>query len=96
MNSLVFQIPSHSGISVLRATSNKSYVCVIVNNKILVKPNLIDNNKLDAIKNKYKKINIYECFKDINVFDNLLKNIKKFKLINNIKQLTPLYIKKPI
>lgn len=96
MNSLRFQIPSNSGISVIDAKSNKWYMCVIKNSKYIIKPKLITNDELKKTITKYEKLHIYKNFNDTNVFNNLLLLYKKFTLLTSIKNLKPLYIKNSI
>jgi tRNA A37 threonylcarbamoyladenosine modification protein TsaB len=96
MDSLKFQIPSNSGISILDARGNKNYVYVAQNNKTLVKPTMVDNLDLEKITKKYKHLTIYKYFKDVNIFNNLTFHLNSFKLVKNINNLTPFYIKPAI
>lgn len=96
IDSLYFQLPIDSGISVLNARGNKRYVCIVKAKKVILKPKMIDENELKKIILKHKNMLVFYDYQDINIFQNLIKHIPNFKLIHNIKKLTPFYIKKPI
>jgi hypothetical protein len=77
----------------LDARGHKYYVCVIKNNKEVVKPRLVDEKQLNQIINKYKSLKQYRFYKDVDVFTNLLINIKRFKLVKNLDDFKSLYVK---
>ena len=96
IDSLTFQLKNLNGISVINAKSNRSYVCVYKNSKCLLQPTIVFNKDLEQIKTKYKNLKIYEDYKNINVFDNLLSLSNVFKKTNTLSKITPMYLKKPI
>lgn len=96
LDSLRFQISEPSGISILDARGNNKYVCVIKNNKTIIKPKITNTKELAKIINKYNDLHVFKQFENANVFDNLLKNLSLFKEIKDIKKMLPNYIKKPI
>lgn len=96
IDSLTFQLKDLNGISIIDAKSNKSYVCVYKNKKCVYKPNIISNSNLSSIKFKYKSLKIYEDYKNVDVFENLILLKSKFILAKNINEVTPKYLKKPV
>ncbi|MDE6476970.1 MAG: hypothetical protein K2L48_02080, partial [Mycoplasmoidaceae bacterium] len=84
IDSLTFQLKNLNGISVIDAKSKKSYVCVYKNKKCVFKPNIIPNTQLPVIKSKYKLLTIYENYKNVDVFKNLLALKSKFVIAKNI------------
>jgi hypothetical protein len=87
---------SKSGISVLDARGDKIYVSVVKNNKIVVKPKIINVFELNNLIIKYKQLKIYKYFENSDVFKNLLFHLDDFCLVDDINKLQPLYIKVPI
>jgi tRNA A37 threonylcarbamoyladenosine modification protein TsaB len=93
---LLLQLPKNSGISLLDAKGNNFYLGIYKNNKPIKKPTMITGDQAKTIISKHKKADVFIQYKSVNVFDNLLFHLKHFKLVKNIDNLIPLYIKKPV
>lgn len=93
-NSLLFQLPKGTGISLIDAKSNKFFVAIYDQYKEILSPKLIDANELDSIKKQYSNFEIYLDYQNIDVFKNLLANINNaFIKLPNGEKIVPLYIK---
>ena len=93
-NSLLFQLPKGTGISLIDAKSNKFFVAIYDQYKEILSPKLIDANELDSIKKQYSNLEIYLDYQNIDVFKNLLANINSaFIKLPNGEKIVPLYIK---
>ncbi|MDR0739952.1 MAG: tRNA (adenosine(37)-N6)-threonylcarbamoyltransferase complex dimerization subunit type 1 TsaB [Mycoplasmataceae bacterium] len=95
INSLLFQLKNGTGLSILDARGELFYVAAYKNYKCILKPQIITNDKATTLIKKYKT-NVFIGFKNINVFDNLISNLTKFKYTKDINKLSPLYIKNPV
>jgi tRNA threonylcarbamoyl adenosine modification protein YeaZ len=96
IDALLLQLPQNHGVSLLDAKGGNFYLGIYKNNKPIQKLTMVCGGKAKIIMDKYDKHDIFIQYKSVNVFDNLLFHLKQFKLIKNIENLIPLYIKKPV
>ena len=96
INSLLLQVGLIKSISVLSAYNNKSYLSVCDNGRIIIKPQLVDENaKIGIISDliDYKVIaNLEKC----NIVENFQKLSPYFIEVKNIEDLQPYYINDPL
>lgn len=96
IDSLTFQLPKLDGVSLIDAKSNKTYLCVYKNNKLVIKPCIVDNKELDLKLDKYQSLRIYKNYEKINLKMLINNHLKHFKLVNNLDKLEPLYLKEAV
>ncbi len=93
LDSLTFQLKDLNGISLIDAKSNSQYICIYQNKKCILKPSIKTNSEIKSICQKYLSLKIYRDYKNINFEKNLITLKHKFKRINNVLNIKPLYIK---
>ncbi|AVN60500.1 tRNA (adenosine(37)-N6)-threonylcarbamoyltransferase complex dimerization subunit type 1 TsaB [Mesoplasma entomophilum] len=93
MNSLAFQASNDKIISVLDARGNKYYLGVYENQKPLIKETVVSLEELEDIKKTYNDFIIKKDNESVDYLEtfNLLED--KFILVNEIEEISPLYIK---
>jgi tRNA threonylcarbamoyl adenosine modification protein YeaZ len=96
IDSLTMQLPKLHGISILDARGDNFYVSIYKNKKMILKPKMVNKLQLKKLTTNYKALPIYSLYENISIFDHLATHLPYFKLITDIKKLTPLYIKKPL
>jgi len=93
LDSLTFQTLDTNAISIINAKTNLFYISVIKNNKNILKPCIVNKEKVDEIINKNIKLPVFKNYEIFNLEKNLLFHLKNFKPIKNLE---PLYLKDPI
>ena len=80
-------------IILIDAKSNSQYICIYQNKKCILKPSIKTNSEIKSICQKYLSLKIYRDYKNINLEKNLITLKHKFKKINSVLNIKPLYIK---
>lgn len=96
IDSLTFQLDQLNGISIIDAKSNMSYLSIYKKNKLIIEPCIINNNKIQQFLNQYKNLKIYKDYSNFNLKKNISIHLRNFKLIKNVDELYPLYLKEAI
>ncbi|GHU33112.1 hypothetical protein FACS1894166_07870 [Bacilli bacterium] len=90
------QLPNNNGISLIDAKGNNSYIAIYQNNKLIMKPQMIEKSKISSIRQKYQQLKIYTDYQSVDIFRNIIVHEDEFKLVKNICKLVPLYVKKAL
>jgi tRNA A37 threonylcarbamoyladenosine modification protein TsaB len=96
INALELQTPEGTGLSVLDARGDLVFIALYKNNKCLIKPKMINEQKAEALVKKYQNYGVYIQYKSVDIFNNLIFHLKNFRKVISINKLEPLYIKKPL
>jgi tRNA A37 threonylcarbamoyladenosine modification protein TsaB len=96
IDALKLQTPRGTGLSILDAKGGLVFVALYKNNRCLIKPQLMQEEKVKSWIDKYKNMGSYIQYKSVSIFTNLIFHIKYFQKINSIHTLEPFYIKKPL
>ncbi|BET38865.1 tRNA (adenosine(37)-N6)-threonylcarbamoyltransferase complex dimerization subunit type 1 TsaB [Spiroplasma ixodetis] len=95
INSLLLQAGLIKSISVLSAYNNKSYLAVCDNGKIIIQPQLVDENAKIGIISDLLDYKIIENLEKCNIVENFQKLSPYFIEVKNMKDLQPYYINEP-
>lgn len=95
INSLLLQAGLIKSISVLTAYNNKSYLAVCDNGKIIIQPQLVDENAKIGIISDLLDYKIIENLEKCNIVENFQKLSPYFIEVKNIEDLQPYYINDP-
>jgi hypothetical protein len=79
-------------ISIIENKS-KSFVSVKKDNILVIQPQYLDNIEIEKICEQYINAKIIKNYQNIDIFENVIYNIKNFKLSENIE---PLYLKEAL
>jgi len=93
MNSLQFQAGNKKVISCLDARSNKFYAAVFDNNTELTPIEVISLDEIESLQKQYSGFEIIKDYENIDFSKNFLDTKQYFLKIEDIEQITPLYIK---
>ncbi|WP_338973697.1 tRNA (adenosine(37)-N6)-threonylcarbamoyltransferase complex dimerization subunit type 1 TsaB [Spiroplasma endosymbiont of Tricholauxania praeusta] len=92
INSLLLQAGLIKSISVLSAYNNKSYLAVCDNGKIIIQPQLVDENAKIGIISDLLDYKIIENLEKCNIVENFQKLSPYFIEVKNMEDLQPYYI----
>ncbi|WP_342254452.1 tRNA (adenosine(37)-N6)-threonylcarbamoyltransferase complex dimerization subunit type 1 TsaB [Spiroplasma endosymbiont of Zeiraphera isertana] len=95
INSLLLQAGLIKSISVLSAYNNKSYLAVCDNGKIIIQPQLVDENAKIGIISDLLDYKIIENLEKCNIVENFQKLSPYFIEVKNMEDLQPYYINDP-
>ncbi|WP_458257456.1 tRNA (adenosine(37)-N6)-threonylcarbamoyltransferase complex dimerization subunit type 1 TsaB [Spiroplasma endosymbiont of Dactylopius coccus] len=95
INSLLLQAGLIKSISVLSAYNNKSYLAVCDNGKIIIQPQLVDENAKIGIISDLLDYKIIENLEKCNIVENFQKLSPYFIEVKNMEDLRPYYINDP-
>lgn len=95
INSLLLQAGLIKSISVLSAYNNKSYLAVCDNGKIIIQPQLVDENAKIGIISDLLDYKIIENLEKFNIVENFQKLSPYFIEVKNMEDLQPYYINDP-
>ncbi|WP_339042769.1 tRNA (adenosine(37)-N6)-threonylcarbamoyltransferase complex dimerization subunit type 1 TsaB [Spiroplasma endosymbiont of Apeira syringaria] len=95
INSLLLQAGLIKSISVLSAYNNKSYLAVCDNEKIIIQPQLVDENAKIGIISDLLDYKIIENLEKCNIVENFQKLSPYFIEVKNMEDLQPYYINDP-
>jgi len=95
INSLAYQAGLAKVVSILDARGQKFFVGVYENGKPLIEEQLMTQTELDTLKAKYL-FPIVADYQDLDFAKNFLELKENFELINDYKNLLPVYLKKPV
>ncbi|WP_342218794.1 tRNA (adenosine(37)-N6)-threonylcarbamoyltransferase complex dimerization subunit type 1 TsaB [Spiroplasma endosymbiont of Amphimallon solstitiale] len=95
INSLLLQTGLIKSISVLSAYNNKSYLAVCDNGKIIIQPQLVDENAKIGIISDLLDYKIIENLEKCNIVENFQKLSPYFIEVKNMEDLQPYYINDP-
>lgn len=95
INSLLLQVGLTKSISILSAYNNKSYLAVCDKGKIIVQPQLVDENAKIGIITDLLDYKVIENFKQCNIVENFQKLLPYFIEVKKIEDLQPYYINDP-
>ncbi|WP_425382960.1 tRNA (adenosine(37)-N6)-threonylcarbamoyltransferase complex dimerization subunit type 1 TsaB [Spiroplasma endosymbiont of Melieria omissa] len=95
INSLLLQAGLIKSISVLSAYNNKSYLAVCNNGKIIIQPQLVDENAKIGIISDLLDYKIIENLEKCNIVENFQKLSPYFIEVKNMEDLQPYYINDP-
>lgn len=94
ISSLRLQVPHREGISVIDARGNKEYYSVIRNGIYTLK--MAENKDFEQICKSNLDLPLYKNFENTNIFESLLNNLENFELVEDVKSVSPIYIKPPV
>ncbi|MDR0341048.1 MAG: hypothetical protein LBH55_02135 [Mycoplasmataceae bacterium] len=92
ISSLELQMQCENCISIIENKS-KSFVSVKKDNILVIQPQYLDNIEIEKICEQYINAKIIKNYQNIDIFENVIYNIKNFKLSENIE---PLYLKEAL
>lgn len=95
INSLLLQVGLLKAISILPAYNNKSYLAVCDYGKIVIQPQLVDENAKIGIISDLLDYKIIENLDQCNIIENFQKLSPYFIEVKNIENLQPCYINDP-
>ncbi|WP_342274505.1 tRNA (adenosine(37)-N6)-threonylcarbamoyltransferase complex dimerization subunit type 1 TsaB [Spiroplasma endosymbiont of Phycita roborella] len=95
INSLLLQAGLIKSISVLSAYNNKSYLAVCDNGKIIIQPQLVDENAKIGIISDLLDYKIIENLEKCNIVENFQKLSSYFIEVKKMEDLQPYYINDP-
>lgn len=95
INSLLLQVGLIKSISILSAYNNKSYLAVCDKGKIIIQPQLVDENAKIGIINDLLEYKVIENFEQCNIIENFQKLSPYFIEVKKIEDLQPCYINDP-
>ncbi|AVN63875.1 tRNA (adenosine(37)-N6)-threonylcarbamoyltransferase complex dimerization subunit type 1 TsaB [Mesoplasma florum] len=93
LNSLAFQAANDQAISILDARGNKYYIGVYENQKPLIEETVVNLSELDDIKKTYSNFLIKEDNESLDYIQTFNVLEKNFRLVDEIEEILPLYIK---
>lgn len=96
INSLLFQTHTGNGISLIDAHSNKDFLAVYEKGNEVVSPQLIQQDNVDAIIQQYPQLQVYRDYENLDFCKRFFLNKSFFKLVDDLSNFEPLYIKGPI
>lgn len=94
ISSLRIQVPYTEGISVIDARGNKEYYSVIRNGICSLK--LAENKDFEQICKANLDLPLYKNFENTNIFESFINNLDNFEIVEDIKIVSPIYIKPPV
>lgn len=95
INSLLLQVGLMKTVSILPAYNNKSYLAVCDKGKIIIQPQLVDENAKIGIINDLLDYKVIENFQQSNIIENFQKLSPYFIKVKKIEDLQPYYINDP-
>lgn len=95
INSLLLQVGLMKSVSILSAYNNKSYLAVCDKGKIIIQPQLVDENAKIGIINDLLDYKVIENFQQSNIIENFQKLSPYFTKVKKIEDLQPYYINDP-
>ena len=95
INSLLLQVGLTKSISILSAYNNKSYLAVCDNGKIVIPPQLVDENAKIGIIGDLLDYQVIENLENGNIIKNFQNLSPYFIEVKNIENLQPYYINDP-
>lgn len=95
INSLLLQVGLTKSISILSAYNNKSYLAVCDNGKIVIPPQLVDENAKIGIIGDLLDYEVIENLEKCNIVENFQHLSPYFIEVKKIETLQPYYINDP-
>ncbi|MDR0674962.1 MAG: tRNA (adenosine(37)-N6)-threonylcarbamoyltransferase complex dimerization subunit type 1 TsaB [Mycoplasmataceae bacterium] len=96
IDALRLQTPHGTGLSILDARSDSIFLASYNHNKCLTQPNMMKEKAAESLMKKYQNHNVFIQYKSVDIFNNVIYHLKNFKKVNDVNELKPLYIKKPL
>lgn len=95
VNSLLLQIGLQKAVSILPAYNKKSYLAAYDKGKIIIAPQLVDNNAKKGIISDLSHYVLIENLQDCDIISNFQSLVSNFNEIKLIDILQPYYINDP-
>ncbi|WP_308149709.1 tRNA (adenosine(37)-N6)-threonylcarbamoyltransferase complex dimerization subunit type 1 TsaB [Spiroplasma sp. AdecLV25b] len=95
VNSLLLQVGLQKAVSILLAYNKKSYLAVYDKGKIIIAPQLVDNNAKIGIVSDLLNYVLIEDLQGCDIVSNFQSLVPHFTEIKSINELQPCYINDP-
>ncbi|AHI52544.1 tRNA (adenosine(37)-N6)-threonylcarbamoyltransferase complex dimerization subunit type 1 TsaB [Spiroplasma culicicola] len=93
ISSLAFQAGAKSAISLLDARGNKFYMGIYKNKECIIVDQLIPTDYLENFTDEFQGFDVLKDYNGIDFNENFLNLKANFKLVNDIEEIEPQYIK---